>query len=191
MLAVMCKSQKLLVRESGANTMTPEQRILFSEIYINNHPKLLRYAKSHKLCFDVAEELVQDTFHDAWSKFDELVNHENIGGWLMQTLKNKISNYVRSRQRDARIIAQRVDRAEDVATTDNFVDTLMAKSAISAIFKFVYDTFTKDDIIIFQRILIEGTSHKEVASELGITVWTSQKRLERIRKRIREEFPDF
>ena len=72
------------------------QRELFGEIYVNNWSKLLRYAKANKSCAGVAEELVQDTFHDAWSKFNELVNHENIGGWLMQTLKNKMRNYTRA-----------------------------------------------------------------------------------------------
>lgn len=80
--------------------MAPEQcekREVFSDIYVNNWAKLLRYAKANRNSTGVAEELVQDTFHDAWSKFDELINHENIGGWLMQTLKNKIWNYTRAK----------------------------------------------------------------------------------------------
>lgn len=171
--------------------MTSEQRIIFSDIYINTFPKLLRYAKANKQCAAVAEELVQDTFHDAWSKFDELADHENIGGWLMQTLKNKIRNYVRTRQRDASMIAEYLDRSEDIAAPQNFVDELIAQSLLSAIYKFVCDTFKEENVILFRRIIIEGVSHKEAAAELGITVWTSQKRLERIRKRIRDEFPDF
>ena len=147
--------------------MTSEQRIIFSEIYISNHPKLLRYAKANKLCASVAEELVQDTFHDAWSKFGELINHENIGGWLMQTLKNKMRNYTRTKRREANLLVDHGDRSEDIAAPGNFINAL------------------------FRRIFIENVSHTEVAAELGITVWTSQKRLERIRKRIREEFPDF
>lgn len=79
------------------------QRELFGEIYVNNWSKLLRYAKANKSCAGVAEELVQDTFHDAWSKFGELSDHENIGGWLMLTLKNKMRNYIRSRQRDVKL----------------------------------------------------------------------------------------
>lgn len=75
------------VNKGGASSMTSEQREIFSEIYIDNWPKLLRYAKANKWCAGVAEELVQDTFHDAWSKFGELSDHENIGGWLMLTLK--------------------------------------------------------------------------------------------------------
>ena len=171
--------------------MTSEQRIIFSEIYISNHPKLLRYAKANKLCAPAAEELVQDTFHDAWSKFDELVSHENIGGWLMQTLKNKMLNYTRTKRRESHLIADYGDKSEDIAATDNLVNELIVRNTLLAICRFVYNNFKDDDITLFQRILIENASHKDVAAELGITVWTSQKRLERIRKRIREEFPDF
>lgn len=56
--------------------MAPEQCEkceVFSDIYVNNWAKLLRYAKANRNSAGVAEELVQDTFHDAWSKFDELV----------------------------------------------------------------------------------------------------------------------
>lgn len=171
--------------------MTVEQRIMLSEIYINNHPKLLCYAKANKLCASVAEDLVQDTFHDAWSKFDELISHENIGGWLMQTLKNKILNYIRTKQRESHRIADYGNKLEEIVATDNFVNELIVRNTLSAIYKFVYDNFKEDDITLFQRILIEHTSHKEVAAELGITVWTSQKRLERLRKQIRENFSDF
>ena len=113
------------------------QRELFGEIYVNNWSKLLRYAKANKSCAGVAEELVQDTFHDAWSKFNELVNHENIGGWLMQTLKNKMRNYTRARQRDAKVFDEYVDRAEDIAAPDNFVNTIMTRAALTAIQEFV------------------------------------------------------
>lgn len=174
--------------------MAPEQcekREVFSDIYVNNWAKLLRYAKENRNSAGVAEELVQDTFHDAWSKFDELVSHENIGGWLMQTLKNKIWNYTRAKQREANMIIGHGGKTEDIAATDNFVNELIARNALSAIHRFVHDTFNEDDITLFRRIIIENASHKEAAAELGITVWTSQKRLERIRKRIREEFPDF
>ena len=89
------------------------------------------------------------------------------------------------------MIADYGDKSEDIAATDNLVNELIVRNTLSAICSFVYNNFKDDDITLFQRILIENASHKDVAAELGITVWTSQKRLERIRKRIREEFPDF
>ena len=103
------------VNKGGASGMTSEQREIFSEIYIDNWPKLLRYAKANKWCVGAAEELVQDTFHDAWSKFDELNDHENIGGWLMLTLKNKMRNYIRSRRRDFKLFAEYLDRPFDIS----------------------------------------------------------------------------
>ena len=117
--------------------MTSEQRIIFSEIYIANHPKLLRYARTNKLCAPVAEELVQDTFHDAWSKFGELINHENIGGWLMQTLKNKMRNYARAKRREANLLVDHGDRSEDIAAPDDFINALIVSDALSAIYRLV------------------------------------------------------
>lgn len=129
--------------------MAPEQCEkceVFSDIYVNNWAKLLRYAKANRNSAGVAEELVQDTFHDAWSKFDELVSHENIGGWLMQTLKNKIWNYTRAKQREANMIIGHGGKTEDIAATDNFVNELFARNALSAIHRFVHDTFNEDDM---------------------------------------------
>ena len=179
------------VNKGGASGMTSEQREIFSEIYIDNWPKLLRYAKANKWCAGVAEELVQDTFHDAWSKFGELSDHENIGGWLMLTLKNKMRNYIRSRQRDVKLFAEYLDRPEDIAAPDNFVNKIITANTLSTIQKFICNNFKDDEVVLFQRVIVEGKSHKAAAEELGITVWTSQKRLERMRKKIKEEFPDF
>lgn len=109
----------------------------------------------------------------------------------MQTLKNKMRNYTRARQRDAKVFDEYVDRAEDIAAPDNFVNTIMTRATLSAIQEFVYANFKGGDILLFQRVLIDGRSHKDATEELRITVWTSQKRLERIRKRIKDAFPDF
>lgn len=109
----------------------------------------------------------------------------------MQTLKNKMRNYTRTKRREANLLVDHGDRSEDIAAPGNFINALIVSDALSAIYRFVYDNFKEDDITLFRRIFIENVGHTEVAAELGITVWTSQKRLERIRKRIREEFPDF
>ena len=109
----------------------------------------------------------------------------------MLTLKNKMRNYIRSRQRDVKLFAEYLDRPEDIAAPDNFVNKIITVNAISTIQKFICDNFKDDDVVLFQRVIVDGKSHKDAAEELGITVWTSQKRIERMRKKIKEEFPDF
>ena len=76
----------------------------FEQLYTEYVHRLIRYARAQGQSGDVAEELVQDTFHEAYAQLAHLTEHENPGGWLMQTLKNKIRNYDRARQRERRLI---------------------------------------------------------------------------------------
>lgn len=167
--------------------MTSEQEIRFSRLYAEFYPKLLRCASAGKVCAAVAEELVQDTFHDAWCRFDELSHHENIGGWLMQTLKNKCRNYARTRHWDV----STDELGMDTASPEDFAAALGDRSLLFAICRFARENFKEEDALLFRRVMLESVSHKQAAEELGISVWTSQKRMERMRKRIRDAFPDF
>lgn len=165
--------------------MTQERHEIFSKIFAVYRPKLLHFIKKNEACRRVADDLVQDTFHDAWRKFDTLIYHENIGGWLMQNLKNKMRNHMRDRHR------VEIALTEDIAEPDNFVGDLITKNQVTAVWEFINKNFKPDDLFLFKRIIVDEVGHNVVSKELGITIWTSQKRLERIRKRIREEFPDF
>ena len=158
----------------GGAAVTPEYDGALDALYLAHVQKLLCYAQSQIQRREIAEELVQDTFHEAYLKFDRLRCHENPGGWLMQTLKNKLLNYRRTRQRETALLSG-----------------WPARQQVSAIREYVSAHFDPDDRFLFQKLLVEGVSHKAAAQSLGITVWNSQKRLERIRRRLREAFPDF
>ena len=81
----------------GGAAVTPEYDGAFDALYLAHVQKLLCYAQSQIQRREIAEELVQDTFHEAYLKFDRLRCHENPGGWLMQTLKNKAISWKRWR----------------------------------------------------------------------------------------------
>ena len=57
---------------------------------------LLAYAKVKK--WDISEEIVQDTFHEALIHIDVLRAHPNQVGWLVNTRKYKILEYKRRRK---------------------------------------------------------------------------------------------
>lgn len=171
--------------------MAAEKESAFDALYLAQVQKLLRYAQAHTQSMEAAEELVQDTFHEAYLKFDQLQRHENPGGWLMQTLKNKLANYQRARQREASLLAGWLEDTSQLPAPGDLVDELSQRQQVAEIRAFVADGFDDTDRALFQALLVEGRSHKYAAAALGITVWNSQKRLERIRKRIRDAFPDF
>ena len=43
---------------------------------------------------------------------------------------------------------------------------------------------------MLKRIAIERACYSDVAQELGISLWACQKRMQRIRQKLSEEFPD-
>ena len=50
---------------------------------------------------------------------------------------------------------------------------------------------TPEEFRFLKRLVIDKAGHRAVAGEFGITLWASQKRLERIRAKLNEIFPEW
>lgn len=166
--------------------MPPEQDISFESLYRDNFKKLKLYAASRLRNPGQAEEVVQDTFYTAWNDRETLFQHKAPEAYLMTTLKYKIKESKRARQRylrlflslDSSLLAEAAaSSGPTLSSTDGLLESI--KSALSP-----------EEWHLLRRYVFEGASHLELAKELGVTVWTSQKRLERIRKKLREILPD-
>lgn len=170
--------------------MTDEQYDFLDTLYRENQAKLLRYAKAVLENEELAMDVVQDTFHTAALRIDTVMTHENAPGWLMEVLKNKIKDHIRSRNRYiARFVS--LDGLENhLAVEDEYNFSDGAATSVAAILSAIEQFLKPDDYYLLKRIILDGASHKEVAEELGITVWTSQKRLERIRGELETLFPE-
>lgn len=167
--------------------MPPELDNSFEGLYRANYKKLTVYATSQLPNNPVqAEEVVQDTFYTAWNNHETLLRHEAPEAYLMTTLKYKIKEYQRARQRALRRFLS-LDNglyAEAAAPGGSM------PSSIGGLMELMESSLSPEEWYFLQRYAFEGASHLELAKELGITVWASQKRLERIRKKLREILPD-
>ena len=126
-----------------------------------------------------AEEAVQETFFEAVRKQDALMRHAKPEAWLMETLKNKIR--VGSRRRALDFISLEQDLAQEskkLAVEDR------PFGSINELLDAIRALLPPEDYRLLCRITLEGATHLEVAKELGISVWSSQKRLQRIRKKL-------
>lgn len=170
--------------------MRPKEEQFFEQLYRDNFRKLNRYARVHLDPFR-AEEVVQDTFHDALEKIDGLLEHENPYGWLMVTLKHKINNYQRSRQRDLlRLVSLDAVPVQELPATKS-VDRLVEEKEDQIFVKErIQNTLSDCERYIVRRLIYEKATHKELSEELGITIWASQKRMGRIREKLGKYFPD-
>lgn len=156
---------------------------LLEELFRNEYSKLMLYAVAELKNEDLAEEAVQDTFHDAVRRKLVLSEHPNPQGWLMQTLKYKIKKRRETLQRHFLFFLP-LDM-EQIATQE-FPAHFNAE--IKNVLKDVLDD---EEWYFLECISIRSMSHKRLAEELHISVWASRKRLERIRQKIAAVYPEY
>lgn len=169
--------------------MLPGYEPFFTQLYQDNFWKLRRYAQVH-LNPEQAEEVVQDTFHAALERIDLVTTHQNPSGWLMETLKNKIRNCQRANHKDLlRLVVLDTVMTAGIIGDESAEAALMQQEASQETKNTIKNALTEDERYIVKRLIFEKASHKEVAEELHISVWSSQKRLERIREKLDKMFP--
>lgn len=170
--------------------MLPEQDALIEKLHRKYFKQLTRYAMSTLGNTTKAQEVVQDAFHAAVLHIDDLMTHENPGGWLMETVKNKIRESERSRRRYLRrFLSLDSDISAELVPSDEVIPDQREQGDTSAIEK-IEQALKPEEYQLLKRLIFDKASHLEVSLELGITVWDSQKRLQRIREKLYKEFPE-
>lgn len=180
----------MIICKNEVMDVLPEQTKFLEGLYREYFNKLVLYATSELEDKVKAQDIVQDTFHAAILHIDNLMTHENPGGWLMQTVKNKVKE---SRRTQRRYIRQFVSLDSDVFI--ELIQSIDSNPELSELYytstvEKIRTTLTGNEFYVLKRYVFDHASHMEIANELGISVWASQKRLERIRKKLFNAFPE-
>ena len=124
-----------------------------------------------------AEDIVQETFVQAFDRIGSLGESNALGSWLKRITINKAINHVKKRKIAFDDVETDVPEEDSVAGNVEYtIDMVrMAMAELSDGYKVVFSLFA-----------FEGFSHKEIAEELGITESTSKSQYNRAKKRIRE-----
>jgi len=165
--------------------VTPGSNELIETLFREYYSLLFRYAEISLQNADLAQDVVQDVFHEALKHQETLATHENPGGWLMQTLKNKLRECKRQLSRMGTMFQSLENLPEYYFLTEDDE----TGEGIRSILANIEQHLTEDEFYLLRRITLDRASHLEVSKELNITVWTSQKRLERIRDKLLKLFP--
>lgn len=170
--------------------MLPEQDSFIESLHRKYYKQLVIYTVSALRDPDRAQDVVQDTFHEALMQISDLLAHENPGGWLMNTLKNKIRENERAHRRYVRrFISLDFEVSEELSPPSELITELSEPEDVSPIEK-VERALTPKEYQLWKRLMLDRASHLDVARELDITVYASQKRLQRIMDKLREVFPE-
>lgn len=152
-----------------------------SRLYREMYSRMLVYASSVLRNQDLAEEAVQDTFCILCTKANEALKKENPHGWLMRTLQNVMRNMNRQRMVLNRLImtSLQVEHLEEMLVYDEEnVDILYGDVSVRA------------DFQLLKQIVLDNYTMQEAAEEFGITVDACKKRVQRIKKLLKEKLSD-
>lgn len=133
----------------------------------------------------VAEDIVQDTLHTAAEKMDVAMSHPNPGAWLMTICKHKFQEYMRRVNTDRKYLLFLEAMSETVPSPSTGLETPQAELEYANALAQIHQLLSPEDYRLFELLVLHHSGHATAAKTLGISVWSSQQRLHRIRDKLR------
>jgi RNA polymerase sigma-70 factor (ECF subfamily) len=131
---------------------------------------------------DVAEDVVHDTWIRAIESFDRFSNRSSFRTWLTGILLNCHRERVREHRREIVEGDLSTDAIDDSSGSEPLdgerIEPLDLEAAVAALSPRYREVFVLHDI--------EGFTHEEIATMLGLVPGTSKSQLARARQRLRE-----
>jgi RNA polymerase sigma-70 factor (ECF subfamily) len=148
----------------------PERYWALTEQY---REELIRHAQSFTGNREDAEDVVQQTYIDAFKDPSKLPLEGSLGVWLRSLNRNNALSYVRSKRRDSKRIDLKKEREpEDTFTTGGFSAMELRDSMSKAV-----DALPENLRTVVELRYWASLSIKEIAERLNLPQGTVQRRL--------------
>ena len=127
-----------------------------------------------------AEDLLQHSFMDIFSKLDSFRFQSSIGAWIKRIVVNNCINFLKKRRLH---FEELNDRMTNVSFEETEAEPLRYDvNAIQKAMLKLPDGYR----VVFTLYMMEGYDHKEIASILNISEATSKSQYSRAKKKLRE-----
>ncbi len=184
--AVAIEASRFLSREPELIArVVAGDRLAARELYDAHAPRVFRLAFRLTGDNDLARELTQETFVRAFSQLGRFRGESALSTWLHRVTASVVSNAMRKvkrfRTREADLEEASLMAVETRTTDPDLRDTLYR--AIDELPEIYRVTFVMHDV--------EGYTHDEIATVLGIAEGTCKSRLSVARAQLREKLATF
>lgn len=161
----------------------------FNDLYQKQFSKMwvLAYELVHDA--DLAKEIVQDAFVEVLIHIDFLVGTEHPEFWLQKTVRNKVLHVRRAQARYTwRLISLDEEQIADDSAAKQLLEIEEA-GEVKHIKNTMEETLSPEEIYLLKKVAMEGTTYKKLAAETGMSISACQKRIQRIRKKLKKRIP--
>lgn len=151
------------------------QRLLFDKFSKKMLGVCLRYSKS----LEEAEDVLQDGFIKAFSKLNDFSNEGSLEGWIRRIMVNTALDSIRKNNKFLKDVS--IDSVEyQMGVDDIILETLNAEDLLLLI-----NSMPDGYKIVFNMFVIEGYSHNDISTTLGISESTSKSQYMRAKAYLR------
>lgn len=165
-----------------------QRRVAAYERWVREHADdLYRYA--HRAVGDpaAAEDLVQETYYEAWKSMRTLRDATRARAWLFRIMRRRVSRWRAGEARSRALAPASIDGAASVAAQERSPageasDRDALQHALDAL-----DERLKTPLLM---VFIEGLTCRETAARLDLPLGTVLSRVHRAKRRLREALDD-
>ncbi len=127
------------------------------------------------------EEVVQDTFLNAYRGLTQLEDTVKFKGWLAEIARNCVRQWLR-KQRDETVSFDKV--SEDILQTEDSPDKQLMRQEQRELIRQTMETLSQKDRDIARAFYLEGASYDELTSTHGLSYNAIAFRLFRIKRKL-------
>lgn len=156
--------------------MTELERSQIELLYLQMYHFMFEYGNSILSSESLAEEAIQEVFRIACQKPEAVHDSPNPQGWMVNTLKNVISNMLKSQAAANRAMAS--------YAMNNIEEMIPDQIQVDLLYNDIADT---EEFRIMKEMTISGRGYPELAKERGISVEACRKRVQRAREFLKKK----
>lgn len=155
----------------------------FCELYALYKNRLIYFALKFVKSPEFAEDVFQDTFTSIWENRRFVNPNQPFAPYLYTIIKNRILNLIAEINKDANLRQKLSANAVDYT---NDTENRLLDKEYDQLFQNALNTLTVQQRRVFELSRIERKTHKEIAQELNISIYTTQQHISASLKSIRQ-----
>ncbi len=159
----------------------------FNEIYNAYLGKVSSIVRGFRFHDGAADDIIQDTFVQAWERLDTLKDPKAFGGWLITIARNKCLNEIRKQKATVPVsgldlIYDDETESSDIAITyDNAANSMKFEYSIQLLTELIESHQVEPRASIAKLFYLERMPVKEISKSLNINQNTVLSHLRRFR----------